>query len=271
VYVLLLGHTERMGEGAQDYAFPHRAGDESRRLELLEQHLDPMTVRRIERLRVVDNARCLEIGAGRGSVAAWLAQRFQPDGHVMATDLQTDLVSSLNSPNLTVQRHDVRVDDFPEGSFDLVHLRAVLMHIENRMATLRRIVSWIAPGGWLLVEELDFGMWQCDADPIWSAHPRSWHEAFPHGSMSTGRLLLRQIHQLGLEEVGADGDLDIVVPGTPLAEFYRLSMVALAEPSMVAGVLTPPEAAALVSRPTEPDFLGCGFANIGAWGQRPIQ
>jgi 2-polyprenyl-3-methyl-5-hydroxy-6-metoxy-1,4-benzoquinol methylase len=258
-----------MGEGSPDYAFPHRARDESRRLELLEQHLDPVTVRRVERLMAVDNARCLEIGAGRGSVAAWLARRFLPDGKVTATDLQVDLLSTLQSPNLTVRRHDVRVDDFPERSFDLVHLRAVLMHIDNRMATLRRIVSWLAPGGWLLVEELDFGMWQCDADPIWSAHPRAWHEAFPHGSMSTGRAVLRQIHQLGLEGVGADAELDIVTPGTPLAEFYRLSMAALADPSVAVGVLTRPEAAALVSRPTELDFLGCGFANIGAWGQRP--
>ncbi len=260
-----------MGEAAPDYAFPHRASDESRRLELLEQHLDPVTVRRIERLQVVDSARCLEIGAGRGSVAAWLTQRFLPDGRVTATDLQVDLVSALQFPNLTVVRHDVRVDDFPERSFDFVHVRAVLMHIDNRMAALRRIVSWVAPGGWLLVEELDFGMWQCDADPIWSAHPRAWHEAFPHGSMSTGRALLRQIHQLGLEGVGADGELDIVTPATPLAEFYRLSMAALAEPSVAAGVLTRAEAAALVSRPTEPDFFGFGFANIGAWGRRPIE
>jgi hypothetical protein len=37
---------------APDYAFPHSAEDESRRLQLLEQRLDPLTKRRIQRLGV---------------------------------------------------------------------------------------------------------------------------------------------------------------------------------------------------------------------------
>jgi hypothetical protein len=112
------------------------------------------------------------------------------------------------------------------------------------------------------------GMWQNDADPVWSAHPRAWHEAFPHGSLWQGRSLLRQIHTLDLVDVAADAELDIVRPNTPLAEFYRLSMAALAGPSVAAGTLTREEAATLVERPTDRHFLGCGFAHIGAWGRR---
>jgi trans-aconitate methyltransferase len=89
--------------------------------------------------------------------------------------------TDLSFPNLTALGHDVRTDGFPEGSFDLVHARAVLMHIGQRMATLRRMVSWLAPGGWLLVEDGDFGLWSSDYDAIWSAHPAAWHEAFRNG------------------------------------------------------------------------------------------
>jgi hypothetical protein len=53
-----------------------------------------------------------------------------------------------------------------------------------------------------------------------------------------------------------------------LAEFYRLSMPALAALSVVSGALTPDEAGALIERPTDTHFLGCGFAYIGAWGRR---
>ena len=179
-----------------------------------------------------------------------------------AIDLQTDFLMGLSLPNLVVLRHDVRTDDLPEGSFDFIHLRAVLMHVDNRMAILRRVVSWLAPGGWLLAEEPDFGMWQGDYDPMWSAHPRAWHESFPHGSRSQGRALLRQIRQLDLADVGADAELDIVAPGTPLAEFYRLSLAAVAGPSIASGALTPAEVTAGVARPTEPSFLACGFAFI---------
>jgi 2-polyprenyl-3-methyl-5-hydroxy-6-metoxy-1,4-benzoquinol methylase len=254
--------------GSKGYAFPHTRADERRRLDLLAQRLDPITIRRIGRLSLARNPRCLEVGGGRGSIARWLCEYVGQDGQVTATDLETDFLEELSLPNLEVLRHDVTTDDLPEGSFDFVHARAVLMHIAERMATLRRMVSWLAPGGCLLVEECDFGMWLGDYDPVWSAHPRAWHEAFPSGSLSQGRALLRQVHQLGLTDVGADGELDIVQPGTPQAEFYRLSMAALAEPVVAAGVVTADEAAKLVTRPDEPDFLGCGFVFIGAWGQR---
>ena len=120
-----------------------------------------------------------------------------------------------------------------------------------------------------MVEEADFGLWLGDYDPIWAAHPLAWHEAFPNGSLSQGRAMLRQIHQLGLTDIGADGELDIAQPGTPQAEFYRLSAAAMAEQLIAAGVMTRKETAGLEARVNEPDFLGCGFAYIGAWGRRP--
>lgn len=260
-----------MTDVAPGYAFSHAGGDESRRLQLLEERLDPTTVRRIERLGLASGARCLEVGAGRGSIARWLCGHVGPLGRVTATDLETDFLAELSLPNLEVLRHDVRTDDFPERAFDLIHARTVLMHLGERMATLRRMVSWLAPGGWLLVEDADFGMWMGDADPIWSAHPRAWHEAFPNGSLWQGRAILRQIHRLGIERISADAELDIVQPGTPLCEFYRLSMAATSKPLVAAGALTAEEAAQLVARVDQPDFLACGFAFIGAWGSRPAE
>jgi hypothetical protein len=130
------------------------------------------------------------------------------------------------------------------------------------------MASWLAPDGWLVAEEPDFGMWLADLDPMWAAHPAAWHEAFPNGSLSQGRALLRQIHRLGLADINADAELDIVLPGTALAEFYRLSIQALSPSLISAGLLTAAEAARLTARLTQPDFIGCGFAHIGAWGRR---
>ena len=71
-----------MTDGVGDYAFPHTAADEARRLELLQQRLDPLTMRRVERLPLVANARCLEVGGGRGSIARWLCELVGPNGQV---------------------------------------------------------------------------------------------------------------------------------------------------------------------------------------------
>jgi SAM-dependent methyltransferase len=255
---------------APDYAFPHAAQDESRRLQLLEQRLDPLTQRRIQRLGVGNGARCLEIGGGRGSITQWLANVVGPTGRVVATDLQVGFLGEIDASNVEVMRHDIRTDTFPSSSFDLVHTRAVLMHISPSVDLLRRIVTWLAPGGWLVLEEPDFGMWIGDADAVWATSPQTTQLAFPSLALSQGRSLLRQVHQLGLTEVGADAEIDIIQSGTDLAEFYRLSQAALANPKVKTGALSPAEATALIDRPGDDDFLACGFVHIGVWGQRPV-
>jgi SAM-dependent methyltransferase len=182
---------------APDYAFPHSDADEARRLQLFEERLDPLTRRRIEGLGIGKGSRCLEIGGGRGSVTRWLAEFVGPSGSVISTDLQVGFLEALELPTVEVVRHDIRVDGFPEASFDLVHTRAVLMHVPVDPDLLPRMVSWLRPGGWLLLEEPDFGMWLADHDPLWAAHPTAWHKTFPEGSLSRGRGLLRRIHHLG--------------------------------------------------------------------------
>jgi trans-aconitate methyltransferase len=251
------------------YAFPHAAEEESRRLELFEQRLDPLTIRRLERLGIAPGSNCLEIGGGRGSITRWLAERVGPGGQVTATDLQLGFLDAIDAPNVEVLRHDVRTETFPERSFDLVHARAVLMHIGDDLEVLLKMASWLAPNGWLLLEEPDFGLWLADADSLWATHPEAWHRTFPSGSLSRGRSLLREIHELSLLDVGADAEVDIIEPGTPLAEFYRLSMRAIGPPAIEAEALTAQQAEALIDRLAQPDFLGCGFVYIGVWGRRP--
>jgi SAM-dependent methyltransferase len=169
---------------APDYAFPHSAEDESRRLQLLEQRLDPLTKRRIQRLGVSNGARCLEIGGGRGSITRWLSDVVGPTGRVIATDLQLGFLSEIDASNVEVLRHDIRIDTFPPGSFELIHTRAVLMHISPSVDLLRRVVTWLAPGGWLVLEEPDFGMWAGDADPVWATSPVDPGRLPEHGPLS---------------------------------------------------------------------------------------
>lgn len=99
--------------------------------------------------------------------------------------------------------------------------------------------------------------------------PEAWHQAFPDGSLARGRELLRQIHRLDLVDIDADAEVDIVRPGTPLAEFYRLSLAAIGPAALRAGAMSPDDAAALIDHQMMDDFLACGFVHIGVWGRRP--
>jgi hypothetical protein len=101
-------HRRRLGRRATARAFDDAkvwasvGAGESRRLDLLAERLDPVTKRRIGLLGLAPGVRCLEIGAGRGSVARWLCEHVASQGQV--TDLETGFLSGLALPNLTVLR-----------------------------------------------------------------------------------------------------------------------------------------------------------------------
>jgi 2-polyprenyl-3-methyl-5-hydroxy-6-metoxy-1,4-benzoquinol methylase len=65
----------------------HQADDELTRLKLIEQLNDPSTFRQLDAIGVAEGWRCLEVGAGAGSVVRWLSQRVGPAGKVVAIDL----------------------------------------------------------------------------------------------------------------------------------------------------------------------------------------
>ena len=108
------------------YAFANRRAVQPERLRLLAALLDDGTFRLLERLGVQPGWRCLEVGAGGGSVAAWLCDRTAPGGSVLATDIDTTILRQLERPNLEVRVHDVLADELPEREFDLVHARLLL-------------------------------------------------------------------------------------------------------------------------------------------------
>jgi SAM-dependent methyltransferase len=130
---------------------------ERERLHLLGRLMNPMTTRRLERLGVGRGWRCLEVGAGDGSVARWLAERVGPRGHVVATDLNPRFLGELGVAHVEVRRHDILHDDLETGHYDLVHCRALLMHFPEPERALARMAAALCPGGWLLVEEGDLG------------------------------------------------------------------------------------------------------------------
>src|SRR5690348_8987341 len=105
------------------YLFSHEWEGESDRLMALSAALDPVTKRHLAPLGVGPGWRCLEVGAGTGTVAEWLAGLVGEKGRVLATDLSLALMEArgLQAENLELRVHDVIHDPLPEGEFDLVH------------------------------------------------------------------------------------------------------------------------------------------------------
>ena len=70
--------------------------------------------------------KCLEVGAGGGSLVEWMAGR---GAHVTAIDIDTRFVDQLASDSIEVRRVDIREDELPQAEFDLVHSRLVLARL----------------------------------------------------------------------------------------------------------------------------------------------
>ena len=231
-------------------------------LSLLEELFDPPTIERLEGVGVDAGWHALEVGAGRGSVAAWLATRVGPEGRVVATDIDTAL---LDAPEVEVLRHDVLVDDFPPASFDLVHCRAVLVHLSEPERAIARMVGWLKPGGVLVAEEpwTDVARLAPDATVARAVGAlRDIDGAF-------ARRLPQVMRDAGLERVRAEASVEFFDGGSRQAAFFRRVLEGAAASLVSSAELTRGEVREMQARFEDPGFIDCGWPRIGAVGWRP--
>ena len=137
------------------YAFNNDKPTAGSLLDALAVILDEFSQVRLLEAGVEEGARCLEVGAGAGSIAAWMADQVGPSGEVIALDIKPQHVRP--HPGVVVQRNNISVDPLPEGEFDVIHARAVLQHLPDREEVLAKLAGALKPGGALVIEELESG------------------------------------------------------------------------------------------------------------------
>lgn len=177
--------------------------------------LDPFTIRRIEPY-IYPSARCLEVAAGAGTIAVWLASQLGPGGEVVATD--TDPSQIPHHPRLTARRHDIVTEPIG-GTFDLIHVRLLLAHLPQRREVLAKLVEALSPGGVIVVDEFASGGWdRCVLDTpdevspaaaqrLFDAYHRALVRVMEHdGTTDTnwGRGAYRAMREAGLIDVDAE-------------------------------------------------------------------
>ena len=247
-----------------------------RRLALLEAWLDPGTIRHLEALGVDAGWQCWDVGSGGGSIAAWLGARVGTSGHVLATDIDTRFLDALAAPNVEVRQHNIVTEPVPEGAFDLVHARAVLEHLPQREQVLARLVAALKPGGWLLVEDLDFASFVpgagSDADAAlfrkgWAA---SEQVGAARGSAADyGRRLYGAVAAQGLVDLGAEGRVAVAYGGSPTARVWRLTTEQVREALVGTGVLSEGELERYLALLEDPGFAWLMPTVVAVWGRRP--
>ena len=256
------------------YMLDNAAKEASTRFPALSAAFDAGTIRHLQEIGVGPGWHCLEVGGGGGSIAAWLAARVAPTGHVLVTDIDTRFLETLQLPRTEVRRHDVATDPLPESTFDLVHSRLVLQHVDRRETALARMVAALKPGGWLIDEEYDVSV---APDPnvnpgevLSQTHIAAARILEAHGAdRRFGRRLFGRLRALGLVDVGAEGRTFMWPYGSAGASLARANYVQLSGSMIAEGYLTPEEFDRDIRRFDDPDFLMPSPVLWAAWGRRP--
>jgi SAM-dependent methyltransferase len=241
------------------YGLPNAWELAEQRLALLQACHDPLSIRRAEALGVGPGWRCLEVGAGGGSFARWLAERT---GDALAVDIDVRHIEP--APGLEIRQLDLATDDLPRDAFDLVHTRLVLIHIPERDEILPRLIAALRPGGVLLLEEDDI----FSLDATASAAYREGWAAFLQLMTSTdgewARGLPERLLALGLADVESSVDVQFFPGGATPARFWSMTwQQKLDEAGALAGALERGQAAL-----EETDRWFYGPAKVIAWGRR---
>lgn len=160
-----LASAQRKGGGG--VSAPHyviRGGLAGReRLRVLARVMWPTTsVLLDERVGVAASSRCLDLGCGGGDVTVALAG-LAPNGFVVGADMDEPQleVARREAADAGLTNVDFRVVDVmqppsDDEQFDLIYARFLLTHLPDVPLALTHMCTRLAPGGALVVEDIDF-------------------------------------------------------------------------------------------------------------------
>lgn len=266
--------------------------DEFERLRLLEAWGDPDTHTVMRTIGLRPAWRCLEIGAGAGSVARWLAGQCSA-GSVIAVDIDTRYGASGDSlggaagepaggsagepaggsapGNLEWRTADIGSIDFPAGSFELVHSRVTFCHLPEREAMVATAAGWLAPGGWLVI-----------GDPMCMPAAGSVHQPIRRffGALETAwraqgsdmttwaQTIPSQLARVGLRDIGVLTRANCLGEKGP---YGRLAFANLRQEGaylVQRGLLEQRDVDAVVTLCSEPGFTDIRSITVYAWGRK---
>jgi SAM-dependent methyltransferase len=258
------------------YAFAQATGGdaERERLALLQTMRDAHTIRCLQAVGVGEGWRCLDVGAGGGSIAHWLSEQVSPRGSVVATDLETDALAHLNAANVEVIRHDILTEELPRDAFDLVHTRFLLCHLPQRNKALARIVTTTRPGGWVVVGDQDLRA-VASAKPskvftrVWGAFIATVTSA--GADIGYGAHIPTALEGQGLQDVQANGESLYWRGGSSESQLYVRAVERLRAEILASGLVSDSDLNDFSALLADPTFAGWSGTAWTGWGRKRAQ
>jgi SAM-dependent methyltransferase len=175
----------------------------------------------------------IDVGCGVLGVLDLLADRVGADGSVVGVDREPRMVEFgrelADRHGLAVEflQADATATGLPDGSFDLVHSRTLLLNVANPEQILGEMVRIAKPGGVVAVQEPDAAAWNCDPPhpafdilhaTILSAYRRTGRD------FNIGRRIARMLRETGLDDVQVRATVRVTQAG----EYYQTFLLTIA-------------------------------------------
>ncbi len=239
------------------------------------QVLDLFSRERIASLLNLDGLRVLEVGTGGGTMTRYLAGEVGPKGFVFTID-RSPRAKLLSVQQVAAIKDDVTTCELP-GDIRLVHARLTLAHIPERRHVLARLMSTLAPGGVILIED----WWAVLTDMVLATPSPQTAELYTRFQETLGALFeasgtdrdwARQIHgallDAGLQDVQTVIHATAWAGGSAGARMIQ-STIDQAHDRLIAIGLQPDELATVKALLDNPAFVLRGHLLFSTSGRKP--
>jgi len=207
-----------MARSDTPFRYAIRGGKEGKkRLDLLARVMLPTTMELLDRAGLIRGMKCLDVGCGGGHVTISMARVVGPEGRVIGTDTDADILAlaredaeAAKITNVEFQQQDACARLW-QDEFNVAYARFVLSHLGEPHICLAAMVQACAPGGIIVIEDTDFAGSFCY--PTCAAYER-YKELYQEllqrrgGDSNIGPKLPAMLRQAGIQEV----ELNVIQP-----------------------------------------------------------
>ncbi|MGL4743881.1 MAG: class I SAM-dependent methyltransferase [Dermatophilaceae bacterium] len=267
--------TEPSPNGTGRYTFDNSTHDAAQQVRLLAEILDGHTTDVLSRHGVNSGWACLDLGAGAGTIAAWLATQVGPTGRVVAADEDPRHIECHDL--VDIRTADVTTMNLGDSEYDLIHARLLFMHLPQREELLRRAVAALRPGGLIVVSDWDctrlddmllrgraglvdaFRTFQTTLVGVAAANgaSASWAHTIPLAMDAAG---LVEVHAETHNRVWAGGEAGCALHASNSHQMQTM---------LLSGGMTTEQLAVLRDGMADPNTLAWSYPMVTAVGRRP--
>jgi ubiquinone/menaquinone biosynthesis C-methylase UbiE len=256
---------------------------ESARLQRQAEELAADSAALLDRVGLRPGHSAIDLGCGPRGILDMLAERVAPAGRVVGLDsdpahtaMAAEFAAARGLSGVQIITADARSTGLPEGFFDVVHARTLLVNLAEPAQAAAEMIRLARPGGWVASAEPDTEHALCyPPHPAFDRLRDIFTAAFRRNGADPwiGRRVPELFRQAGLDQVEVEARVQMYPPGNS-RRTVRLDLVRAMRPQVVQmGLATAAELDELdtAARPhlEDPQTVVMSGLLFLTWGRKP--